>query len=72
MKPYHYITKNIIAVLQKQKKCDGKIKSGANKKCAVRASIKEIFKKDNKRIRNDQTRLLQMYVPSTKGTFHFG
>ena len=46
-------------VLQKQKNCAGKIKSSANKKCTVRTSIKEAFKKENKRIRNDRTRLLQ-------------
>ena len=34
-------------VLQKQKKCAGKIKNGANKKYTVRASIKEALKKEN-------------------------
>ena len=32
-------------VWQKQKKCAGKIKSGANKKGTIRASVKEVFKK---------------------------
>ena len=57
-------------VLQKQKKSSGKIKSDANKKGTVRASIKETFKNENKRIRSDRTRLLQKYVPYTKGTSH--
>ena len=59
-------------VLQKHKECAGKIKSGANKKGAVRASTKEALKKENKRIRPHQTRLLRKYVPYTKGTSHFG
>ena len=58
-------------VLQKQKKCAWKIKSGANKKGTVRASTRGL-KKENKRIRSDRTRLLQKYVPYTKGTSHFG
>ena len=45
-------------VLQKRKKSVWRIKSGVIK-CTVRARIKGSVKKENKRIRNDLTRLLQ-------------
>ena len=57
-------------VLQKQKKCAGKINSGANKKRTVRASIREAFK-NNKRTRNDRTRLLQEVRAFHKRYFAF-
>ena len=58
-------------VLQKQKKCAWEIKSGAIKMYGA-CQHQEAVKKDNKRIKNDRIRLLQKYVPSTKGTSHFG
>ena len=48
----------------------GRSKAALIKKGTVRASIKEAFKKENKRIRNDRTRLLHEYAPSTKDTSH--
>ena len=61
-------------VLQKQKKCDGKIQSGANKKGTVRVSIKEAFKKENKQIRPERTRLLQktQKILRTSGLYGIG
>ena len=55
---------------RKEKMC-WEDQSGANKKGTVRGSIKEVLKKENKRIRPDRTRLLQKYVPYTKDTSHF-
>ena len=68
LKPYRYIIKIyynrqhqkefcINTCYKNRKKCAWEIKSGVIK-CIVRARLKRVIKKENKRIRNDRSNLL--------------